>query len=268
MARSVWTNIEPQLIKWLEAKREERLERERIHRVIARSNVLKQAFNDYYIQHIGEISPTIADVFIMPDFYSILNSGVDVSVTEEILAPILAKLPEIVKKWRVENLAKLAQLVSAAVTPPPQNRKGKEKENYLSMLSVLDLATCFFKCANCIEPLWCERLFHHHCLTSPTVQIRCDVRDPEKDIYYNLGCVPHHYKRPFGGSEYSEEMAECAAVLVRMSGLDPKVATGKDMDATELRFACDSCSQGGDRRVMSWRIAVCCQCNHFKRFLF
>jgi hypothetical protein len=242
----------------LETKKEERLERERIRRVVSRLSILKEVYNDYYIQHIGEIVPTIADFYNMPDVYNILNSDADVTVTKETFAPILAELPDLIENWRTDNLEKLSRLVPAEVTPPTQTKKGKEKESQSSMLSALSLATCLFKCPNCAEPLSRERIFHHHCLTSTSTicQIGINYKDPEMDVYSSLRYLPLHWRRPFGGLEYSEDFAQSAVGFVRMNGLDPKLATGEEMDAIDARFFCLHCSSGDERKVMSWRFAV------------
>jgi len=195
----------------------------------------------------------------MSDFQAIINLGADVVVTKETFTPVITRLPDIVENWREENLEKLAQLVPlGAAMSKAKEKKGKEKEGCSTALSVLNLATCVFKCGsiNCLEALPYQRLFHHRCLTSPPLQIGYESKSPSTEIYFNLGHVPHHHKKPFGGTTFADGGAKLAEIFVEMSGFDPKIATTDEMDGVDARFACQHCSKGGDWKVMSWRTAM------------
>lgn len=196
----VWANIEKPLLAWLQVKKEERLAEEHLQRISARAKILKELYHRYNMQHVGEISPNVADIFDLPDFQKVIGLGVDVTVTEDMFAPAIATLPGIVEHWRTENLDKLAQLIpsSAEVASTPNLNKRKQLDAD-SSLSVLNLATSVFKCGHCFEAFHYKRLFHHRCLTSPYQQIGYDKKGPENNAYFALGSVPHHHARVFGG---------------------------------------------------------------------
>lgn len=175
-----------------------------MQRTSNRAKILKELYHQYIIQHIGEVSPSVADIFAMADFQDIINLGPDVTVTEDTFASVIATLPEVVTNWRKENMDKLAQLVtsSAEAVPTTSSKKGKRKQpNPPSALSVLNLATSVFKCmqSHCCEVFHYQRFFHHRCITSPYQQIGYDQKNLGNHVYFALGYVPHHHTKPFGG---------------------------------------------------------------------
>ncbi|KAL1748602.1 hypothetical protein HDZ31DRAFT_29052 [Schizophyllum fasciatum] len=170
----------------------------------------------------------------------------EADVTKSILAPLTrSKLVQLAQECSDELAAYLRSLLGGIP-------KGKGKHDRLF------LATTYFKCFRCREPMPYPRIAVHHCLRICKAETETDEADTAITISSMLramGFGPPFYH---GGDQvtFDEEASEHAKVLVRACGKDPKTTTFADMEALDARLECVACKPKKMREAMRWRSAL------------
>ena len=198
------------------------------------------------------------------------------------------QIRDLITSWREETDCYLATLI------PQPSGKGKKKD--LINSNSLELATTFFKCYWCTEPISHPRILVHGCFHK-TVKSKDEAKDekgeeddmedlerdtyidahepreprPPKEItpelilptlsdYHSLGMRPGEE-----GVTYDEEASNTARDIITACGEDPKTVTSAAMEEKPVRLECLRCSRvmqakqrsKSNRLVMKWNMAVC-----------
>ncbi|KAK0196745.1 hypothetical protein F5146DRAFT_1012796 [Armillaria mellea] len=178
------------------------------------------------------IAPSTADVCLIPKIKAILeNINVELYNYEEDFADIKAELPKISRDWRRSKGMYLLSLM-------PGNKHD---------ISRLSLATTFFKCHECTEPISYPRVLAHKCMTA-----------------LRHGYQPWNFNR--NGVECYELAGGCAVDVVRASGLRAEKATVEDMERADVWLECMNCRVPERGSVVfQWRQAILHGLQHAER---
>ena len=194
------------------------------------------------------------------------------------------QLRNLITSWKEETDHYLAALI------PQPSGKGKEKESRNSKTSVLELATTFFKCDWCTEPISYPRILMHSCLIEDQEKAEdeeedeCDMEDlevadargpraprPPKKITFNTvfptlsECYSLGMCAGKEGVTFAEEASNVARDIIMACGQDPMTVTYTAMEEMDARLECLRCSRAmqakqkakSARLVMKWPMAVC-----------
>ena len=252
MSFPVWENMRSELDEYFEGLKAIRLQDEYLQMVRKRMGILVDVVWKYTLTRPGlEIIPTFADVCIMEPFHAlILDSPPETEITKESIDNLMVQLPELSAEWNRSNVAMLLQLVPASASlsdPDPADQ----------VVSPLDLATTFFRCSWCTDPITYPRVLKHSCLMSFHSSVGEDLDDHVLAACHSIGrgTLPWNYGRE--QVTYDEEAAEAAKAIVVACGQDLETISASAMDQLDPRVECLRCvhPQRG-RMVMRWRTAV------------
>jgi len=244
----VWSNIRAAMVEFFEDVKEARLEREKMEVLTSRLKLLVSLLADYVNSRPAcEITPPAADIYFMANTKTIIEkTPIDVEVTATSFTTLLAQLPRLSEEWRQSKNEKLTTLVNTY-----RKHTASEAGNARTLnidLTPLDLATTYFKCSFCLEPISYPRILAHNCMTS--------FYPPQYGHTHQREFVSL-YTRPWnhnGSSVTFHEYAhKCARWIVEVCGFDPELITARDMDEANPMLYCRSC---GLRHIMGWRKAV------------
>jgi hypothetical protein len=254
----VWENIEPSVTEFFQQLRAERLERERCEILVKRTSKLRGLLNEYVLTRpLTEIIPEMADICGMQPFRELL---LNYSNLEPDFIPLISKLPDLSEEWRQTKKRFLLELISTGT-----GRKSSGRRSY--DMSTLDLATTYFSCARCTEPIAFPRILVHECMSH--VYSNQDLPPDNElgefaglaNVYQALQRIPWNVE--LKKIEFDLEASNVARDVVGACGMDSAVTTSVQMDSMDPRLECIRCFQATGsatkkgRLVMSWRAAVC-----------
>lgn len=253
---SAWETLCPELIEHLEAVKELRLEREKRDRIARRcENLANQITRWSRKQPQSGTLPKILDIALTEPFKSFILSDSDEESTfvtdQEELEGALRSFAD---DWNESRNQFLASLLPDA--GDKLNTKGKAKAAPNS--AVLNLATTFFQCPSCPEPISYPRILAHECqLQSCTANNRRDT-DPEDLTNFLNGIFTRPWFCESQELTFDQEVSDIARMIVQECGENPDEASPERMDEKDCRLECTRCSEPKRGRwVMKWRMAVC-----------
>ncbi len=233
------------------------------------------------------IVPTGLQIASLNPFHSLIKSDLSSSFSLANFYPFESQLLDILSSWREDTDRYLFSLV-----PYPSSFKGKEK----SSAHILKLATTFFRCYKCRDPISYPRVLMHECLINTNesdvgeksahvdqtrqevekvrrllhvdrktpreprpprnVTVTVDTVWPSLSMYLPVGM---HVGKP--GVTFDEESHNVARCIVEACGEDSHSISYSKMQEKDARLECLRCSrarQGKSRSrpVMSWTMAV------------
>jgi hypothetical protein len=202
--------------------------------------------------------PQVLDFALCEPFNSfVLSESEDqpIFITDE--SELLDALNKFFDRWNDSRNQFLASLILNAVRRPSQSPKGKGKAE--SNLDALNLATTFFQCPDCVEPISYPRILAHECLRSFCALSNKRNTDPE---HLDILSAGGPYRRPWlceaEGLTYYRDASDIAKMIVQECGASPNEVTAADMDRLDCRLECVRCTEPKKGRlVMKWRMAVC-----------
>ena len=201
---------------------------------------------------------------------SFMKNGLPERIPEEDIEKLEPQLRSLITSWKEETDCYLATLI------PQPSGKGKKKDSHNSKTSALELATTFFKCYWCTEPISYPRILMHGCLLKavklqeeaegeeddesdsdmedfeedmvvdargpqvlrPPKEVTPDMAFPMVSDYYSLGmCAGKE------GVSYDEEASNFARDIITACGQDPMTVTYAAMEKIHARLECLRCSQ-------------------------
>lgn len=193
--------------------------------------------------------------------WQVLDAGLDVNVTAQDFAAVVAQFPQYIKthqeglKGRVGG-ARLPEQGSLSRPGLPVSLEEAER--------VLSLAKNVYRCEGASnqgwggdfwmtsgEPVqtllgWHDIANHHHCYKCRPIEYRPGVR----------------VMKPYCDVTLHEKSTPLSSILITLAGLDPATATIAGMDARDARFAFTRksipCWWGSDYMVFTWRGLVSC----------
>lgn len=167
-------------------------------------------------------------------------------------------LIQLARECEAEAAAYLRSLLPAK-KKGKATRKDRGKAQDEDTTDGLILATTYFKCAKCTEPMPYARALVHHCLFASEQEVEKD--DTTISLATMLtacaSAVTPFYHPDSAGEKvfFDEEASRHAEILIRACGLDPRNATFADMESLNVRVECVPCSKK-QRLGMGWRTAV------------
>ncbi|KAH9952089.1 hypothetical protein B0H21DRAFT_13030 [Amylocystis lapponica] len=248
----IWNNIKDSIIEMMLNARATRLAKERCVRISTRLPLVCDVILGFIKSRpMDEYLPGVADFCAMPEVLDILALPIDVEVTEGTLAPVEAKFPELVTRWRADMMQRVLALM-----PPGA------ADDRVTGLARLDLATTWFRCGKCDAlPIGYPRVMVHEC----TAQVHDDALDvvseaPEAELRNALKLTLDElpWSSEAAGLVFDEEVSRRARMLIKTCGKDPDVTTAREMDELDGRFVSADCATRGldSLSVMTWRAAL------------
>ncbi|KAL1682644.1 hypothetical protein EV122DRAFT_203227 [Schizophyllum commune] len=192
------------------------------------------------------LEPTPAEVAVREPLKTVLLKDLDWSVTDPMASVKDDVLVRLGRECMDEMRAYLLGLI-------PGKSKGKGTDDRLA------LATTYFKCFRCKEPMPYVRVVVHHCIrnlaasrddeeeeaTTITITSMLKVVEASVPLYQTTDKV-----------FFDAEASQHAEMLIRACGKDAKKTTFADMEALDLRLECVACDPGKHRQAMQWRSAL------------
>jgi hypothetical protein len=253
MTLSVWNNIMPKLIEFMEDIKAKRLQRERVAAVNKRRQMMATILNNYLLtRSLTEVIPCIADVCEMKEIKSIIeDTPIDVEVNAKSFANIVPELPRLIDEWRISKSRELITMMEAEA---PALIKTEETDLAAHFdLSPLELATTWFFCRNCDEPIGYPRILAHDHAIAMTPTLR---KDGPRDHILGLSCQAWNFRGD--RLKFHVDAHRAARPIVESCGLDPDTTTARQMDEFDPMVECLICRNFGAGRIaMRWRRAVC-----------
>ncbi|KAK0239751.1 hypothetical protein EDD85DRAFT_823180 [Armillaria nabsnona] len=248
LTERAWDSMLPTLLNLLEDARGKVLKKKRKNIYKTRLNIVSNLVKPHAADNPDKITPSTADVCVIPKIKAILeNINVELYNYEQDFDDIKAELPRISREWRRSKGMYLLSLM-------PGNKHD---------ISRLSLATTFFKCHECTEPISYPRILAHKCMTS----LRHGYRNQSDDMVLlckSLQAEPWNFNR--NGVECYELAGGCAVDVVRASGLRAEKATVEDMERADVWLECINCRVPERGSVVfQWRQAILHGLQHAER---
>ena len=242
-----WSNMLPALVELMEDTRGKLLRKQRKSLLKGRLRFISDIFKNYKQSRSPiEIIPSPADICNMPQVMALLEDPApDAHITPESFAELQEQFPSLCKDWIASRNQELVSLMPGH----PVNLIAGADE-----FRRLDLATTFFKCSECIEPISYPRVLVHGCLTALRLGNR-NREDNQALIYASLDCEPWNTGR--GRISYFDAAEASARSVLEIYGLDADVVTAADLNDTNKWLECLRCTHPiKGRLVFKWQKAV------------
>ncbi|KAG9226227.1 hypothetical protein CCMSSC00406_0005138 [Pleurotus cornucopiae] len=244
----VWNNIHRTLVDLLEDTRTKRRRKQRKTLLKARQRLLGELIKDHPSNAPARIKPGPADICAMPQIKQILvDTPVDEVVTAEHFQETIQGLEQLFAQWITDKSRELLKLLP--------NQPGAEDEVQDDTdFSRLELATTYFTCTRCVNPLSYPRILLHNCLTELPHGFR-NREDDNAIMFLNVGSVPWNYNQlPI---EYRQDAESAAKKVVTAFGFDFRTTTHADMRLDNRWMECRACRHPKEgRMVFRWEKAI------------
>jgi hypothetical protein len=232
-------------------------------KLTARLNALDNVLQQFCATR-PRIAPSVLHVASWNPYLDMVKSSATLDQSVNTVLGQVAMLPQHMAQWRQETDGYLAKFI-----PKPQ-RKG----NVNGALS-LELATTFFRCDMCTEPIRYPRILMHHCFLVPSGAKSRMARKPARDVTVPreprpMAVITADTVFPLMSAKFGEgmhpdragvslhkEASTSARKIILACGENPDAITYTGMDQKDFRVECLVCrSTGKGRLVMRWTIAV------------
>lgn len=231
--------------------------RKKLDFICDRQKVLRTQLFTYKLQQtIGKrlSLPGTADICLMDEFNTILESPRSVQLDESSFTQAFARLPELSKAWRLSKSSFLLDMYDAP-TEIKDDPTSEASSNYIQ------LAINIVYCTNCSCVLSYPNVLIHHCLTSykrpPDLQLDSFPSDAHY-FAWSLNQVPWNFDNHLARVENSVKIAKA---VIEACGKDPGVVTAVEMHLARVSLVCDDLEcrpgPGCGSMMMSWSSAVC-----------
>ncbi|KAF4578947.1 hypothetical protein EYR36_000756 [Pleurotus pulmonarius] len=245
----VWNNIQRTLVDLLEDTRAKRRRKQRKILLKARQRLLGELISDHPSNAPSRIKPGPADICAMPQIRQILvDTPVDVAVNAEHFQETIQGLEELFAQWVTDRSRELLKLL------PNQHEHDAEAQIDDTDFSSLELATVYFTCTHCTDPLSYPRILVHNCLTELPHGFR-NREDDDAIMFINVGSVPWNYNQmPI---EYRQDAESAAKKVVAAFGFDVRTTTHEDMRLNNRWMECRACRHPKEGRMaFRWQKAI------------
>jgi hypothetical protein len=245
-----WTLIKKNVINFMESVRAKLNANTSLNELASRISIIREIRLEFVRgRPIDEPQPCLADLCCMEGFRTSLCIPSGQLLTAETVEALRISVPRLLESWRQYTSNKLVDTL-----PPSQNLM-------LNPQYRLALATSFFKCYKCKDPISYPRILVHRCITSVSDNIP-QLVDPAVDFLGSLASILR--QQPWSlendAITFYQQAAHAAHIVVEATGLDPYTTTYRVMDKRDSWFLCSLCSTGeGELEgllVMSWDSAV------------
>jgi hypothetical protein len=226
-------------MEFMEEVKADREARDRTAVIINRQRIVCKLVEPWLVKRgRTEAWPCKADICEMSAFKEIIELPNDTVVNEDSFDLAVLELDASCLQWRAEMQRKMADMVRV---PQGQAKGRKVKKGKFassrSDVSVLELATTWFKCTSCsqivMDP---SRTISHRCAT----YYRQWLPDPGDRLHsarQNIGCVSWN---ELAVLEYHSLAADIATSLLELCRKDAATTTRGEMAGA--RFRCNECT--------------------------
>lgn len=238
----------PPLIEMMEETREKLQRKQRKNLLKQRLRIIVDLLNTYAeTRPSTDPLPSAADICIMPQVKAIVeNPSLEAYTDLESFAEIQTQLPSLCHEWITSKNKELLALMPRVAGVP--NGPGSDESFRL------ELATTFFKCSECLEPISYPRILAHSCLTT----LRIGNRNREDDvalIFSSLDSEPWNFDG--GRVKYFKSAEASSRGVIRACGFTADVATSANLNDMGRWLECLHCSHRvKGRAVFKWQRAV------------
>jgi hypothetical protein len=255
---SVWTNIKPALMQYMEDHKTARLDRDRQALLIDRFHLMEQTIAPSLLALSKTIMiPHIVDIYLMDEARSIIDAPAAATLTATDFTPLITLLPTLAQRWRTDVESQYIQHVSS-------------NEHTMASDSAFELVT---RCKRCRNTLFYPDSLSHMCHNLPRGRRKQDqpkykktrTRQELQDIQNGLIRRLPVYERVVDLSAYApwscdqdsfEEETALVRKIIEACGQLHADITCTEMDNLDARLSCDVCSQDGRMLIVTWRSAV------------
>ncbi|KAF7967252.1 hypothetical protein HWV62_35041 [Athelia sp. TMB] len=252
----VWSHIKQGIISLMEETRPKRLRRAHINAIHGRLALAEKVFDEFKATHpYNAILPNPAELYTLPECKAlVLEHADDVILSVQDFKPIALQLPQFCEEWRMSAELELLRLMTPANStqglPTVHDRRQ------------LELATTYFECRECEEPIAYPRILVHHCITSTlNIKFMSSPSDTDDDTTIMKKSRFLLHAQPWslgvGVLVYTDKLPEAVRCILVACGLDPDTTSSQDMDEHDFRFECENCSSITEGALlMNWSMAV------------
>ncbi|TFK76192.1 hypothetical protein BDN72DRAFT_891283 [Pluteus cervinus] len=238
----IWENIKPGLVEFLEQSKATRLQNDRRYRLGLRVRLLYQVF-DQYVRELPPrtVTPGPADLASTVPFRRlILETPLDENLAIGDFADLIDELPNLCLSWEQSKNKFLSSLIPAG------------KRSRVKGLRSFDLATTFFRCAWCRDPIAYPRVLVHDCLSK--VHSSTQINEEDEELFAILEETPWNYGDD--SVTFDEEASIAAHAIITAVNKDPRTTTPQEMDDLDPRIECIQCTTPRSKLAMRWRTAI------------
>ncbi|PPR01426.1 hypothetical protein CVT24_001900 [Panaeolus cyanescens] len=263
-------NMEPFLKKYMEERKEARLQRERRKCLSSRAYALSLACEPLIEKAIPAFVPRLhaADVLEHPRVKDVLyNTPQDIELEPKDFEFVQELMPEIIQNW----MSKVKTSLIAMIT----DTMGEEYITKVGASNVLSLATSVFACKEPDVPptdiYFLKAMGENEYMASHEKATRCARESIWFEDALSHGCCSPQWNQRRGslfGKDpwtnklvFKQEESNALHKVVMLSGCDPNTTTVEDMDAIDPIFECVLCrTPTQPREIMNWRGVI----QHFR----
>ncbi|KAF9532170.1 hypothetical protein CPB83DRAFT_847356 [Crepidotus variabilis] len=280
-----WLRIRADLIDVIQEKREagqHNIVRMSISKALNTFGTFIASLNDESTTHIFPRPFVIAQ---SEPFLSLIRQSENGKISQSVFEPFKTECSNLIAAWKAESDKYLVDIL------PPSSVKGKRKK---LDARALDLATTFFKCHFCTEPISYPRVLVHQCLNvhfdatsdeeeaehseqsdededleQVTTKKGGPYREPRPARIITMETlwdkvptfVPTGFRAGHPCIAFDEESFALAREVVRACGEDPNTASREAIEKKNARLECMTCHKALESKVkthfaMTWIMAI------------
>lgn len=241
--RIAWTKIKPDIIEFLEEIRDARLEEVKSDSLSIRHDLFRHLVDVYTRNRpSNEIVPRAGDIYRMAGIEDLIEGTPhEELLTEDAFKDFFLHLPEFSHQWRQDKSQILLEDMRRAFHENPTYAQRLET-------SALSLATSFFRCIRCDRPMTYPYVLIHPCFTPSMGSLPLTTAN-------HLGVRAGSRARS-KATLFDRKTHDVVHHLIRLCGLGPATATGRDVDEKMALFSCARCSNQDDVFYVTWRMAA------------
>ncbi|SJK98812.1 uncharacterized protein ARMOST_02081 [Armillaria ostoyae] len=221
-----WSTMEPVLVTILQHHRDERLVFERFNAVRL---LLTVALKRYLISESATFAPDWVTLASIDDFKKIVSIPLNVRMTRNNFALVIARLPEIISRWKSQQHASYLGMLRQAT-----QRKVGDSDLYL--------ATSTFRCQACRQPVMYPKVLIHECNEMLNRRSQCPSRAQD-----------FPWINPPSWIHFDSKASDAARSMVTVCGFDPTVATYTQMNLLHPLLECLGIHNAEIRPIMWWQ---------------
>ncbi|KZP15668.1 hypothetical protein FIBSPDRAFT_958678 [Athelia psychrophila] len=271
----IWTNIKPEMIKYLEQIKHIRLERERPQVMATRKRTAIEAIRAYKVSLLpwAEVMPEPPDYCQMAPVKAILELPTDIAVDVSSFASVIPQLSSLFAEWRQKlhrhMVLRLFPSQESLATVPVVEPLNPE------VVRILPLATTPFECIRCLgdDPFTCEfdtstskgrlePLFYPEALNHPCLTQELSPESGQSDDL-KLDKQPGRRRKEWTSTQLRLDLVGSHIMfkIVLFCNVDASCTTVADLDKLDVWLGCPDCAYwwGGPNEaevpVFGWRNA-------------
>ncbi|TFK76262.1 hypothetical protein BDN72DRAFT_227118 [Pluteus cervinus] len=261
LTEKAWETLRPVLVEILEDVREKLEKKYKKALLKTRLSIIIDLLGDYRnSQPLNSVLPRAPDLAVLPQTMTMLfDKSRERYIEHDHFAEFQTSIPQMCATWRETNDQALAALLPA----PLPSGSSRGSRNAAANVQHLALATTYFKCGDCREPISYPRILVHAC----TYNLRHGYRNREDDIALIFEKLKAESWSTTGNRvKFYQDAQIAASVVVSVCEFDPQTTTSAAMDEAQSWLECTGCSVAKKskkpKNVYTWRSAIVHELEH------